>query len=101
MADETVERLAKMRRAMGKMLRAGREKEFEALAGAYAKLKGEHVTRVHEEYVAQRRAVVAARGGRPTPAAVSEAERWRRMMRRRYGSGATSVIWRPGSRGSR
>lgn len=72
MAEETVERLARMRRAMGRMLREGRTKEFEALAAAYASLKAEHVVRVHEEQRAaararraQQRAVTVQEGPKP------------------------------------
>lgn len=74
MADETDVRLAKLRRAMVKLQRAGRQREFDALAEAYATLKREQMEQAEEELREQARARAAARrAGR-----VREApERWR------------------------
>ncbi|GKQ37184.1 hypothetical protein [Streptomyces sp. A012304] len=74
MADEVEARLDRMRRAMVKMRREGRQAEFDALVVAYEALKAEHVERVHEE----RRQ--AARARRAPQRAVEEpvrAELWR------------------------
>lgn len=95
-AEEREQQLVKLRRKMGRVLRRGEMAEYDRLAGAYGRLKGEHAQLVHEEYVAARRAVVAAREDRPVPAPLSEAERWRRAIRGRYGSGPTAIVWRPG-----
>lgn len=92
MADEMVERLGRMRRAMAKLLREGREREFVAVSAAYAALKrqqAEQVGRPEREPRAVPRVV-------RQPRELSEAERWRRAIRRRYGSGMTAVVWRPG-----
>lgn len=75
MSEETVERLARMRRAMVKLHRQGRVREFEAVASAYASLKAELVERVHEEQRAQARARVAARRAEQGEREVSG--RWR------------------------
>lgn len=95
-AEEREQQLVKLRRRMGRLLRRGETAEFDRLSAEYGRLKGEHAQLVHEEYVAARRAVVAAREDRPAPARLSEDERWRRAIRRRYGSGPTAIVWRPG-----
>lgn len=59
-AEEREERLVKLRRRMGRLLRRGETAEFDRLSAVYARLKAEHVNRTHEEYVAERRAVRAA-----------------------------------------
>lgn len=56
MADEVEQRLDRMRRALVKLRREGRVREFEAVAVAYRALKGEHVERVHVERREQVRA---------------------------------------------
>lgn len=60
MADEADVRLARMRRVMAKLQRAGRVREFEAVAAAYAALKAEGMERVERE----QRAAVRARRAR-------------------------------------
>jgi crotonobetainyl-CoA:carnitine CoA-transferase CaiB-like acyl-CoA transferase len=57
---EREEQLVKLRRRMGKALRRGEMAEYDRLSALYARQKGEHVTRTHEEYVAERRAVRVA-----------------------------------------
>ncbi|MCX4973151.1 hypothetical protein [Streptomyces sp. NBC_00620] len=95
--EEREEQLAALRKRVRRAAKRGDKAEFDRLSAAYASLKAEHVTKVHEEYVAERRAArVVAR-----PPVAGEAERWRRAIRRRYGAGMTAVIWRPGSRVSR
>lgn len=59
-AAEREERLVKLRRRMGRALKRGESAEYERLSAVYVSLKAEHVTRTHEEYVAERRAVRAA-----------------------------------------
>jgi hypothetical protein len=91
MAEEMVERLGRMRRVMAKLLREGREREFSAVSLAYEVLKrqqAEQVGRPERERAVPR---VVRR-----PRELSEAERWRRAIRGRYGSGMTATIWRPG-----
>jgi hypothetical protein len=122
-AEEREEQLVKLRRRMGRLLRRGETAEFDRLSAEYGRLKAEHVTRTHEEYVAARRAARAAvraqervegprrwrlPRGFASPLA---AERARSGVRpreeptmptgglrpwRRYGSPASEVIWRPG-----
>lgn len=73
MADEVEERLARMRRALAKLAQQGRQREFEAVAEAYAALKRE---RDHTEEDRLRAARVEARrvaAERP----VEEPRRWR------------------------
>lgn len=91
MADETVERLGRMRRAMAKLLREGREREFAAVSAAYAALKQQQVEQAPRP---ERERAVPRVVQRPRE--LSEAERWRRAIRRRYGSGPTAIVWRPG-----
>ncbi|MDX3570807.1 hypothetical protein [Streptomyces sp. ID05-47C] len=69
MAEDAVERLARMRRAMVKMQRAGRQREFDVLAAEYARLKAEQMERAEAEQQAAVRArravqVVRERPGR-------------------------------------
>lgn len=74
MADEVEKRLAKMRQALVKLQREGREKEFRVVADAYARLKAEEMARVEREQREQtraRRAAVRAEEARVRP------ERWR------------------------
>lgn len=59
-AEEREEQLVRLRRRMGRALRKGEQGEYDRLAGLYARRKSEHVTKVHEEHVAERRAVLAA-----------------------------------------
>lgn len=74
MADEVDEKLAKMRRAMGKLSRQGRTKEFEALSVAYAELKKSVMERAEVEQREQARARRAAlRAQRP----VERSGRWK------------------------
>lgn len=74
MGDGTDEQLARMRRAMGKLLREGRQREFDAVAAAYAALKREGMERAEEEHRETVRARRAARGAeRPSV----EPRRWR------------------------
>ena len=91
MADEMVERLGRMRRVMAKLLREGREREFVAGSAAYAALKQQQVEQAPRP---ERERAVPRVGQRPRE--LSEAERWRRAIRGRYGSGMTATIWRPG-----
>lgn len=60
-AEERQQQLVKLRRKMGKVLRRGDTAEYDRLTSLYGRLKGEHAQLVHEEYVAERRAAVAAR----------------------------------------
>jgi hypothetical protein len=123
-AEERERELVKLRRRMGRLLRRGEMAEFDRLSAVYAAQKAEHVTAVHQEHVAARRAAVAAR--RAQEAAVAP-RRWRlpagfgrsplAQQRdrqgcavvpvvpvgrpalspwRRGGSPASEVIWRPG-----
>jgi len=89
--DETDVRLARMLRAMAKMTREGREREFAALSAAHEALRREQA----EE---QQKAAVRARQAQqePRPGSSDEARRWRRVIGMRYGSGMSAVIWRPG-----
>lgn len=57
MADEADVRLARMRRALAKLSREGREREFAAVAAAYAELKRQRM----EAAEAERREAVRAR----------------------------------------
>lgn len=67
-------RLAKMRKVMAKLQREGRQKEFSAVAEAYAGLKREQMERAEEEGRAAARArAVARRAEQP----VEGPERWR------------------------
>lgn len=122
MAEETDARLARMRRALVKLRREGREREFEAVAEAYAGLKREQMERVEEEQRAAARARAVAR--RAERASEASSGRWRlprgfasplaaRRAReaapgwvvpvgrpalspwRRGGGPASEVIWRP------
>ena len=92
MADEMVERLGRMRRVMAKLLRESREREFAAVSAAYAALKQQQVEQVGRPEREQQAVPRVAR----RPRELSEAERWRRAIRGRYGSGMTATIWRPG-----
>jgi hypothetical protein len=74
MADETDARLARMRRALAKLRREGREREFDVVADAYAALKAEQMERAEEEGRAAARARVAARRAER---AQESPERWR------------------------
>lgn len=74
MAEETVERLARMRRVMGKLQRAGRQREFEAVASAYARLKAAQMERAEEEGRVAARVRRAQRGAREP---VEEPQRWK------------------------
>lgn len=75
MADEADVRLARMRRALAKLSREGREREFQAVAAAYRALKAERMEAAEverREAARARRAVAPAvrpSGGRR--------ERWR------------------------
>lgn len=60
MAEDVMERLARMRRAMVRLQRAGRRREFDVLASAYAALKAEQMERAEEEGRAAARARAAA-----------------------------------------
>ena len=60
MADETAAKLAKLRKAMVKMQRAGRQREFDALASAYASLKAQQMEQAEQEHRAPMRARRAA-----------------------------------------
>lgn len=73
MADEVAARLARMRRAMAKLLCEGRQREFDAVAAAYEALKRE---RDQEEAGRLRAARLVAR---PVTAerAPEEPKRWR------------------------
>lgn len=74
MADETDVQLARMRRAMAKLSREGRAREFAAVAEAYRALKTEAMEEAERERIAAVRARIAARAAeRPSP----EPERWR------------------------
>lgn len=59
-AAEREQELVKLRRRMGRLLRRGETAEFDRLSAVYGRLKAEHVTAVHQEHVAARRAAVAA-----------------------------------------
>lgn len=126
MADETDARLAKMRRALAKLRREGREREFGVVASAYGALKAEQMARAEEEGRAAARARAEARRaqvvrGRPVPSGVWRlprgfssplaAERARSGWRpreepshpgyglnpwRRSGGPMSERIWRPG-----
>lgn len=56
MAEETEVRLAKMRRALAKLRREGRLREFDAVAEAYQALKRQQMERAEEERRAEARA---------------------------------------------
>ncbi|GGK65499.1 hypothetical protein [Streptomyces flaveus] len=58
--EEREAELEKLRRQMRRAARRGEAEELERLSAAYGRLKGEHVQRTHEEYVAGRRAARAA-----------------------------------------
>lgn len=98
--DETDVRLAKMRRAMGKLSRQGRHAEFEAVAAAYANLKRRHMELAEVEHKAE----VRVRKGAPTAEEVAAAERaeedrrWAKTLAMigRGGSGMRARIWTPG-----
>lgn len=93
------EREAVLSRLRKRMAAAARRKDmgrYAELKAEHDRLKDEHVMASHAEVKAAMRARGAARQDRPAPAALSEAERWRRVIRRRYGSGMTAIIWRPG-----
>jgi hypothetical protein len=75
MAEETDARLARMRRALVKLRREGREREFAAVAEAYAGLKREQMERVEEEQRAAARARAAVRRAERPVEGVSG--RWR------------------------
>jgi hypothetical protein len=74
MADDAVVRMARMRRAMAKMRREGRQAEFDVLVTAYEALKAEHVERVHEE---RREAARARAAARRAQEARVRPQRWR------------------------
>ncbi len=121
MADEADEQLARMRRAMGKLAREGRQREFDAVAEAYAALKRERMEQAEQEHmerVRARRAVRAAerpsveprrwrlpRGFGVSPLAVQRAREprpeWvvpvgrRALQPWRRGSPMSEQIWRP------
>lgn len=59
-AVEREQQLVKLRKQMGRVLRRGDTAEFDRLSAEYGRLKGEHAQLIHEEYVAERRAVRAA-----------------------------------------
>jgi hypothetical protein len=68
-------RLERMRKAMAKLSREGREREFAAVAEAYAVLKREQMEAAEREHMERARARRAVRKAvRP----VEEPERWRR-----------------------
>lgn len=124
MADEADAQLARMRRAMAKLLGEGRELEFAAVAEAYRVLKAEAMERAEVERREAVRARRAARAAvRPSPgpervwrlprgfASPLAAQRARQGVGRgslvpdsrrpalhpwRRGHPAAEVIWRPG-----
>lgn len=73
MADGTDVRLARMRAAMGRMLRAGRQREFDALGAAYAALKAEQMEVAERE----RREAARARRARQRPVVRESSRAWR------------------------
>lgn len=75
MAEETDAQLARMRRAMAKLSREGREREFVAVAEAYRALK---VQQMEAAEVERREAVAARRAAAPAvrPSGGGR-ERWR------------------------
>jgi hypothetical protein len=74
MAEDVVERLARMRRAMVKMRRAGRQREFDVLAVEYARVKAEQM---EEAEVEQRERARARRAARVAERAVERPARWK------------------------
>jgi hypothetical protein len=74
MAEGVVERLARMRRAMARLQRAGRQREFDVLAAAYAALKAEQMECAEEE---QRERARARRAARAAERPVERPARWR------------------------
>lgn len=95
-AEEREAQLSTLRKRMAKAARRRDMDRYAELKSEHDRLKDEHVMASHAEMKAAMRVRGAARQDRPAPAPLSEAERWRRVIRRRYGSGMTSVIWRPG-----
>lgn len=73
-AEEREQELVRLRRRMGRLLRRGESAEFDRLSALYAAQKAAHVQRTHEEYVAERRAAVAARRAQ---VALEAPRRWR------------------------
>jgi hypothetical protein len=71
---EREEQLVKLRRRMGKALRRGETAEFDRLSAVYARRKAEHVTAVHAEHMAERR---AARAAQRAQEAQERAKPWR------------------------
>ena len=59
-AVEREAELEKLRRRMRRAARRGDAEELERLSALYAAQKAEHVVKVHEEHIAERRAVRAA-----------------------------------------
>ena len=59
-AEEREQQLVRLRRRMGRVLRRGESAEFDRLSAVYGRLKGEHVTRSHEEQWEEARARRAA-----------------------------------------
>jgi hypothetical protein len=75
--EEREAELGALRKRLRKAGRRGDRAEYERLSREYTRLKDEHVTRTHEEYVAERR---AARVAQRALRAQEEAERpgpWR------------------------
>ncbi len=69
---EREKELAVLRRQVRRAAKRGEKAEFDRLSAEYGRLKAEHVLKVHEEYVAERRAARAAlraqeRAERPGP----------------------------------
>lgn len=58
-AAEREQRMAVLRRRMGRAARRGDRVVLEQLAGEYEKLKAAHVTASHEEHIAERRSLRA------------------------------------------
>lgn len=95
-AEEREAQLSQLRKRMAKAARRKDMDRYAELKSEHDRLKDDHVMASHQEMKAAMRARGAAREDRPAPARLSEAERWRRAIRGRYGSGMTATIWRPG-----
>lgn len=95
-AEEREAQLSTLRKRMAKAARRKDMDRYAELKAEHDRLKDDHVMASHQEMKSAMRARGAARQDRPAPAPLSEDERWRRAIRRRYGSGMTAVVWRPG-----
>ncbi|MEH0642847.1 hypothetical protein QBB33_15495 [Streptomyces scabiei] len=73
-AEEREEQLVKLRRRMGRALKRDDAAGYDRLSAVYARLKAEHVTKVHAERMAERRAARAAQRARQR---TEGPERWR------------------------